>query len=177
LWVYLLIFSVFRSIGESATTPSDQERTNLTLVLVKRLRLRVVTDSLPKKKKLVNGYKLEHIHVGLFVLEFCPMSRRKSAKKAAREPKKKGRRGWATDEQEAFLRSQIPSFLSSKSANLRGDFWPPLWEQYFDRWPVPNAVVECEGSSNGEGEDMNMVAADAPTKPSALAQKKKVRHS
>ena len=112
-----------------------------------------------------------------FVLVFCPMPRRKSAKKAAREPKKKGHQGWATDEQQAFLRSQIPSFLSSKSADLRGDFWPPLWEVYFNRWPVPNAVAECGGSSNGEGEDVNMVAADTPMEPSALAQKKKVRRS
>lgn len=114
--------------------------------------------------------------LGFFVLEFCPMPQTKSARKAKREPKKKGRRGWATDEQGAFLKSQIPSFLSSKSANSRGDFWPPLWEQYFDRWPVPDA--EADDSSNGEGEDTDMVAAaNARTRPSALAQKKQVRRS
>jgi hypothetical protein len=113
--------------------------------------------------------------LNFFVLEFSPMPRAKSAKKAATEPKKKGRRGWTTDEQEAFLKSQIPSFLSSKSTNLRGDFWPPLWEQYFDRWPIPSAAAE--DSTTGEGNDENAVAADAPTKPLTLAQKKQVRRS
>jgi hypothetical protein len=52
--------------------------------------------------------------------------------------KKKGRRGWTTELQEEFLTSHIPSYLAEKSGSsrIRLDFWPPLWEQFFERWPL-----------------------------------------
>src|ERR1700732_721969 len=64
---------------------------------------------------------------------------RKSSKreKDGEGPKKKGRRGWTTDDQEQFLSSQIPSYLASQASKARSDFGPPLWEKYFEQWPLP----------------------------------------
>ena len=34
--------------------------------------------------------------------------------------------------------SYIPSYLAEKSGSsrIRSDFWPPIWEEFFERWPL-----------------------------------------
>ena len=88
-------------------------------------------------------------------------------KKSDSEPKKKGRRGWTTDDQENFLAAQIPSYRHSQSSNTRSDFWPPLWEKYFQQWPIQPAS-EKDNSADEQTED-------ASTEAAKLAKMKQVR--
>ena len=63
----------------------------------------------------------------------------KHKKKKPAESKKKGRREWTTDDQKEFLTAKIPAYLSAqskKSSQPRSDFWAPLWEAYFGKWPL-----------------------------------------
>jgi len=62
----------------------------------------------------------------------------KHSKQSDTSQKKKGRRGWTTEAQEEFLTSHIPSYLAEKSGSsrMRSDFWPPIWEQFFELWPL-----------------------------------------
>jgi len=63
----------------------------------------------------------------------------KHKKKKPAESKKKGRREWTTDDQKEFLTAKIVGLLgaqSKKSSQPRSDFWAPLWEAYFDKWPL-----------------------------------------
>jgi len=60
-------------------------------------------------------------------------------KRKAQEPRKRGRHEWTTESQKEFLTDQIPSYLAAQSGNSgksRSDFWPPVWETYFTRWPL-----------------------------------------
>lgn len=49
---------------------------------------------------------------------------------------KKGRRGWTTEEQVAYLESCKPSYLAAQSTKMTGEFWLPVWEEWFQRWPA-----------------------------------------
>jgi len=63
----------------------------------------------------------------------------KHKKKKPAEPKKRGHREWTTDDQKEFLTAKIPAYLgaqSKKSSQPRSDFWAPVWEAYFDKWPL-----------------------------------------
>ena len=60
-------------------------------------------------------------------------------KKKPVESKKKGCCKWMTDDQKEFLTAKIPVYLitqSKKSSQLCSDFWAPLWEAYFGKWPL-----------------------------------------
>ena len=52
---------------------------------------------------------------------------------------KGGRRGWPTPEQDAWFHRYEPLYLASQErGNESGglaDFWPPLFEDWFARWP------------------------------------------
>ena len=60
-------------------------------------------------------------------------------KKVVRE---KPHRGWTTLEQFQFLDSRKDDYIQMKSAKgkerneLRAAFWPPLYESWFEKWPV-----------------------------------------
>lgn len=103
-------------------------------------------------------------------------------KKQVTGPKKKGRRGWTTDEQEEFLKSQIPAYLSSKASKVHSDFWPPLWEEYFERWP-PEPPCESKDEPEDEGDgngDVNIAEKGqdddkCQCKKTLCRKKKKVR--
>ena len=71
------------------------------------------------------------------LLGFVNMGKR-SKQSDTSQRKKKGRRGWTTEAQEEFLTSYIPSYLAEKSGSsrIRSDFWPPIWEEFFERWPL-----------------------------------------
>src|SRR5258708_3259776 len=60
-------------------------------------------------------------------------------RRKAQEPQKRGHHEWTTESQKEFLTNQILSYLTAQSRNLGkscSDFWPPLWETYFTRWPL-----------------------------------------
>jgi hypothetical protein len=60
-----------------------------------------------------------------------------SKPKIKHEKKRSGCRGWATPEQEAWLRKQIPSYLAAKDSSLKNlsDFWLPMWVTWSNEWP------------------------------------------
>jgi hypothetical protein len=104
------------------------------------------------------------------------MARVKSSKKkeSKKEPKKKGRRGWTTDDQDKFLSSHIPSYLSAQTSKTSSDFWPPLWEQYFEQWPVLSPPDKTNGEDKAADETADGAAVE-DKKPRNLADMKQVR--
>jgi hypothetical protein len=84
-----------------------------------------------------NGYIIYARDKQPFTVRFFNMGKRN--KQSDTSPwKKKGRRGWTTDAQEEFPSSHIPSYLEGKtgSVHIHSDFWAPIWEQFFDKWPL-----------------------------------------
>lgn len=57
------------------------------------------------------------------------------SKRNEKKKRKKGRRGWTTDSQEEYLTDLIPAYRATQASNARSDFWPPVWEKYFEQWP------------------------------------------
>jgi hypothetical protein len=57
---------------------------------------------------------------------------------------KGGRPSWATAEQEQFLLQKLQVYVSIQREGAKGlaEFWPPLWEDWFERWPEPNLTPE-----------------------------------
>jgi len=49
---------------------------------------------------------------------------------------RKGRRGWTTDEQAEYLESCKASYLTAQATKKTSEFWPPVWEEWFQRWPL-----------------------------------------
>jgi len=49
---------------------------------------------------------------------------------------KKGRKGWTTEEQALYLESCKASYLTAQSTKKTSEFWPPVWEQWFEQWPT-----------------------------------------
>jgi hypothetical protein len=52
---------------------------------------------------------------------------------------KGGQRGWPTLEQDAWFHCYEPLYLASQEHGIEtgglADFWPPLFEDWFARWP------------------------------------------
>jgi hypothetical protein len=68
------------------------------------------------------------------------------------ESKMSGRRGWATVEQQAFLKEQIPGFLIARVGGQRtlNPFWDKLYDDWFIRWPEPStSPSQTAGASSG----------------------------
>ena len=57
--------------------------------------------------------------------------------------KKSGRQPWATEEQTEWLIEQKPAYITSRGTKVPGDFWPPIYEEWFEKWPI--TVAEFEG--------------------------------
>ena len=60
---------------------------------------------------------------------------------------KKGRRGWTTEEQIEYLESLKVSYLAAQSTKKTSDFWPPVEEEWFTRWP---SELTTEDIKNGK---------------------------
>ena len=52
-------------------------------------------------------------------------------------PPKTARSGWKTGEQLEFLLSRFSNFKRSQDEKTLDRFWPRLFEDWYDRWPVP----------------------------------------
>lgn len=61
---------------------------------------------------------------------------------------KGGRRGWATDEQAAFMRRVEPAYLTCQELGKRSlaDFWPGVFEEWFTRWPETATGAEDQAA-------------------------------
>jgi hypothetical protein len=66
------------------------------------------------------------------------------------EKNKGGQKLWATSEQKDWLTSRLPAFLASRNSSAAADFWPTLFEDWFEKWPV--AQVDGEGALDGSSE-------------------------
>ena len=85
------------------------------------------------------------------------MAQQRSRKKVIKEPKKKGRHGWATDDQVAFLTALITTYMENKAVKTLPDFWPPVFEKWFEQWPITVSNTTANAGSpdqneNSEGE-------------------------
>ena len=67
-------------------------------------------------------------------------------KKGKSSSGRKGRRGWATDEQAEYLESCKASYLTVQSTKKTSEFWPPVWEEWFERWPLSLSEKDIENS-------------------------------
>jgi hypothetical protein len=57
---------------------------------------------------------------------------------------KKGRKRWTTEEQIAYLESLKASYLAAQSTKKIPDFWPPVEEEWFARWPSALTKTDIE---------------------------------
>jgi hypothetical protein len=110
---------------------------------------------------------------------FDTMARQKSRKqKVVKEPKKKGRHGWTTDEQADFLTLLIPSYLENKVAKTLPDFWPPVFEKWFEQWPIKvsnttaNDSLDQNEDSDSETSDEEKGTNSKETKEKSKKKKK-----
>jgi hypothetical protein len=64
---------------------------------------------------------------------------------------KGGRPGSYTLEQHAWLKERLPLYMKTQAKGLRMlfEFWPSLFEAWFDLWPVDD--MASESVSEGEG--------------------------
>ena len=63
---------------------------------------------------------------------------RKAARQSKQDASRKGRRSWTTEAQAELLNTYVPAYLSAQTSKwARSDFWPPLWERYFGKFPLP----------------------------------------
>jgi hypothetical protein len=42
---------------------------------------------------------------------------------------------WANDEQQVLLNGRLSTYLDAQSVKGYGEFWPRLFQDWFDRWP------------------------------------------
>ena len=58
---------------------------------------------------------------------------------ATTEKNKGGQKAWTTEEQKVWLASLIPDYLASRSSNAPREFWPGLFEDWLQMWPLGEA--------------------------------------
>jgi hypothetical protein len=85
-----------------------------------------------------------------------PVNNAKGPGEVVKVEKKGGRKGWATDEQDKWLRERIPAYHAAQASGARGlsEYWPLLWEGWFSLWP------ESAGASSSEPAALLSVTTD-----------------
>jgi hypothetical protein len=95
-----------------------------------------------RPRELVNKQVESHIiclsYVSLLISCYMPRKKIKSS------PRKKGRRGWTTEEQAVYLESHKTSYLTAQSTKKTSEFWPLVWEEWFQRWPLELSAKDVE---------------------------------
>lgn len=74
------------------------------------------------------------------------MGKRKKIKKT-KEPRRRGRQGGFTQDQEVFLTSLIPNFRTSQAAithkaRTHSEFWASMYAEWSKRWPRAEVTEE-----------------------------------
>ena len=54
--------------------------------------------------------------------------------------------GWKTGEQLEFLFAHLPDFRACQDDKTLGDFWEKLFNDWYDKWPLPHVMSEAHGS-------------------------------
>jgi hypothetical protein len=70
------------------------------------------------------------------------------------EKKRGGRRGWATEEQDVWLRNRVTSYMAAQATGAKSlaEFWPVTWEAWFTKWPEPTPIMLPPPASSTENE-------------------------
>jgi hypothetical protein len=106
---------------------------------------------------------------------FNTMARPKSSKKANKEPKepkkKAGRRGWTTSAQVEYLSPLIPKYLEHKTSKTLHDFWPRMFEKWFDLWPILDSSKK--NGSPDQDEESGSDTTDEKANQNKKSEKKK----
>ena len=70
-------------------------------------------------------------------------SKKKTLQADSRDKKKGGCRGWATSDQEQWLREQVPLYVAAQGVGVKGlaEFWPTIFESWFEKWPEPTPTM------------------------------------
>ena len=74
--------------------------------------------------------KLTLVHPDPLIVQLKTMGKRKKATTTSNDT----RRGWTTDDQFEYLSSLVPGFLSAQAAKKTAEYWPPIFEAWFERW-------------------------------------------
>lgn len=62
-----------------------------------------------------------------------------------------GRRKVLNAAQEHWLKPHIPSWLTHQASHtLDHEFYPPIYEEYFEKWPVPPVTAEDLAATGGD---------------------------
>lgn len=70
------------------------------------------------------------------------MGRKKKSTHASTN--KRGPRGWATNAQEVYLKSLVPTYVAAQSSKALTDFWALLWDGWFEQWELSPVTEEDE---------------------------------
>ena len=55
---------------------------------------------------------------------------------------KGGKKAWTTEEQKKWLMDNLAAYVASRSTEAPSEFWPPIYEDWFAKWPVTVAEGE-----------------------------------
>jgi hypothetical protein len=71
---------------------------------------------------------------------------------ASAAPSTAGNRGglkaWTNEEQKRWLTEKLPAYRTSRASSHPGEFWPPVYEEWFEEWPM--TVNEGETGNKAE---------------------------
>ena len=71
---------------------------------------------------------------------------------ASAAPSTAGNRGglkaWTNEEQKRWLTEKLPAYRTSRASRNPGEFWPPVYEEWFEEWPM--TVDEGETGNRAE---------------------------
>jgi len=83
----------------------------------------------------------------------CTPKSSKKANKEPKEPKKAGRCGWTTSAQVEYLSPLIPKYLEHKTSKTLHDFWPCVFEKWFELWPILDSSEKNDSPDQDENKD------------------------
>ena len=71
-----------------------------------------------------------------------------SASTAGAEKNRGGLKGWTNEEQKRWLTEKLPAYRTLRGSSHPGEFWPPVYEEWFEEWPM--TVDEGETGDKAE---------------------------
>src|SRR5580704_3184859 len=69
---------------------------------------------------------------------------------------KGGQKAWTNEEQKQWLTDRLPAYLASRGGKSASDFWPDIFEGWFQEWPLGHPSVQDMESGLAEGERLKL---------------------
>jgi hypothetical protein len=63
-------------------------------------------------------------------------------KMASGKKNRGGMKPWYTEEQQAWFTEHLPPYVASRATKAPAEFWPPIFEDWFTKWPLTIAEGE-----------------------------------